>query len=106
MTSRRLFVGEGPGEKMPKKKPNCDHFYCHQANIGECLDGVQVTSDDLRVYRHNADMTQEEAAKMVYKSGGRVWRRWEAGERRIDNAAIHLFALLTDQKFPPRRDAA
>ena len=86
---------------MPKNK--CGHAHCDSAGTGFCLDGVKLTPDDLRQYRERASLTQDEAARLVYQSGGRVWRRWEAGDRRINKAAIHLFAVLTDQQFPPRR---
>lgn len=66
------------------------------------MNNVEITPTQLRAMREAAYMTQEEAAKLVYQSGGRVWRRWEAGDRRINLAAAHLFAILTDQRFPPK----
>ncbi len=53
--------------------------------------------------RSIAGMTQDEAARTVHvehNDAGRVWRRWENGERQPLEAVVHLFCLLTGQQYP------
>jgi DNA-binding transcriptional regulator YiaG len=61
---------------------------------------VETSAEALLRARERANMTQDEAARLTHQSDGRVWRRWENGERRVNEAAAHLFAFLTDQRYP------
>lgn len=84
----------------------CQHLECRAAKIrSHCFyddDPIVTTPEEARLIRDRASMTQEEAAIVVGKSGGRVWRRWEGSERTIDETSIRLFALLTGQPYPVR----
>lgn len=83
-------------------RPKCDHIECEVSDCGVCVidDPPETSPEELREMRSAAGFTQQEAAVMVHRSEGRVWRRWESGERRVDETAAHLFALLTNQKYP------
>lgn len=85
-----------------RAKPRCGHIDCEIKHLGRCArDEPPVTSiDALRAARESANLTQHEAALLVHRSDGRVWRRWESGDRPIDEAIVQLFALLTDQRYP------
>lgn len=69
---------------------------------------MKTTPEAIRLARSAAGMTQAEAARLVHISGsdpGRTWRGWEAG-RPPNEAAIHLFCLLTGQEYPPTGEIA
>jgi len=85
-----------------RKKPNCDHVECEIQHQGRCLRAAPISTSiaALRAARAASYLTQDEAARLVHMSDGRVWRRWEAGSRPISETAVQLFALLTDQPYP------
>lgn len=92
-----------------RPRPRCGHYDCETHHQGRCLreDPIVTSRNALRAARERAGLTQEEAAALVHQSGGRVWRRWENGERAVNEAAAHLFAIMTDQRWPLREpDAA
>jgi len=47
---------------------------------------------EIRATRAAAGLSQNAAAKLLYKTG-RVWQYWEAGERRMDPAFWELFRI-------------
>jgi DNA-binding transcriptional regulator YiaG len=49
-------------------------------------------------------LTQAAAAAIVH-STGRVWRRWEAGDRQMHTAFFELFLLKTRDARSPRASA-
>jgi DNA-binding transcriptional regulator YiaG len=50
------------------------------------------TPEQIRSARHNAGLTQTQAAKLVY-STERAWQFWEAGDRSMHPAIWELFNL-------------
>lgn len=50
------------------------------------------TPEEIRRVRESADLTQVEAARLIYTSA-RAWQQWEAGERRMHPAWWTLFRL-------------
>lgn len=52
--------------------------------------------------RRKAGLTRAAAARLVHVEP-RTWARWEDGQRRVPDMAVHLFALLTGQKFKESR---
>ena len=85
-----------------RAKPKCGHTDCEILHLGSCQrkDGVATTPEQLAAARERSGLTQDEAAGLVRKSDGRVWRRWENRERSVDETAAQLFALLTEQRYP------
>ena len=53
--------------------------------------------DDIVKIRNNAQLTQKQAADIVF-SGLRTWQQWEAGDRRMHPALFDYFLLKTGQK--------
>lgn len=56
--------------------------------------GVQSnpTPAEIIELRHTYDLTQTEAANLVY-AGLRTWQDWESGERRMHPAIWELFGI-------------
>lgn len=54
------------------------------------------TPTEIRAAREAAGLTQAAAAALVHTTG-RVWRQWEAGDRKMHAAFWELFRL----KAPP-----
>ena len=52
------------------------------------------TPQAIRDKRGDLNMTQTEAAKIVYSSL-RAWQQWESGERRMHPALWELFVIKT-----------
>lgn len=59
-----------------------------------------TSAAQLREARRKTHLTQDEAAHLVHREGHRTWRRWELGERPIDEAIAHLFALRAGLPYP------
>lgn len=53
--------------------------------------------DDIVKIRTNAQLTQKQAADLVF-SGLRTWQQWEAGDRRMHPGIWELFLIKTKQK--------
>lgn len=54
--------------------------------------GRTPTADEVRAAREAAQLSREDAAKLIYKSV-RAWEKWELGERAMDPAFWTLFLL-------------
>lgn len=50
------------------------------------------TKTQIQLARHMANLTQTEAAALLYTTC-RVWQQWEAGDRRMHPAFWELFKL-------------
>lgn len=48
----------------------------------------------VRAARRSADLTQTEAAALIYRTR-RNWQQWESDERRMDAALFELFLIKT-----------
>lgn len=85
-----------------RPKPPCEHGHCEILDLGRCIDDdpITTTPDELKELRLGAELTQEEAARLVGGSGGRLWRKWEKGAQGFSEGIPHLFALLTEQAYP------
>jgi transcriptional regulator with XRE-family HTH domain len=69
-----------------------------------------MTSDRaalLRELRLRSGHTQAEAAELCHVTR-RAWQFWEAGDRAVDEAALHLYCLLVGVPYepPPADDGA
>lgn len=56
------------------------------------------TTDQVRIARHAAGMTQAQAAKLVHLRAGGRWAEYEQGKRNIDLARWELFLIKTGQR--------
>jgi len=52
------------------------------------------TPNEIKSARAAADLTQEQAGAILHTTG-RVWRQWEAGDRRMHPAFWELFTSKT-----------
>ena len=50
------------------------------------------STDEIRAARKNAYLTQEQAGAILHTTG-RVWRQWEAGDRKMHPAFWELFQV-------------
>lgn len=58
-----------------------------------------MTPEDLIRLRTAVGHSQQDAANLVH-ANGRTWRRWESGERAVDQASAHLYCLLVGVAYP------
>lgn len=58
-------------------------------NRGADKPGRNPTPDEIRALRENANLSERDAARLVFVTAS-TWRRWEAGEKRMHPG---LFAL-------------
>lgn len=68
---------------------------------GYCLERYrsETSPNGVRLLRERVGLCQWEAAQIAFVDE-RTWRRWENGERKVSEAAVCLFALLTKQPYP------
>jgi putative transcriptional regulator len=61
-------------------------------NRGKRAAQSNPSPEEIIELRHTYDLTQSEAAALVY-SGLRTWQDWESGERRMHPAIWELFCI-------------
>jgi DNA-binding transcriptional regulator YiaG len=67
------------------------------SNHPECSQGLKgcaanPTSEEIRLARETACLTQRQAAESIYRSE-RNWQQWEGNERKMDPALFELFRI-------------
>lgn len=59
-----------------------------------------MTPEKLKALRKELGLSISQAAKCVHVTD-RTWLRYEAGDRKIPEAVVHLFCLSNKAKYPP-----
>jgi DNA-binding transcriptional regulator YiaG len=54
----------------------------------------------LRAKREELGLSQSACAQQVHVNW-RTWARWESGERKMPEAALHLWCLINGIPYPP-----
>lgn len=65
-------------------------------NRSASSDTSNPTPEDVKSARATAQLTQAEAAALVYSTLS-AWQRWEQGERRMHPAIFELFKIKSKQ---------